>query len=70
MSALQPVGNENQQQQLRQNTGDKAPIPAKGDPLAGSEYQVEDRDVEPGRLYFYKIEAGPFTATRKMLVLR
>ena len=31
-------------------------IPAEGDPLTGSEYEVEDRDVEPGRLYFYQIE--------------
>jgi hypothetical protein len=31
-------------------------IPAKGDPLTGAEYRVEDEKVEPGRLYFYQIE--------------
>lgn len=31
-------------------------IPAKGDPLTGAEYRVEDGNVEPGRLYFYQIE--------------
>jgi hypothetical protein len=49
---------------LRAEESDRGPfqqintrtIPAKGDPLTGSEYQVKDRDVRPGRLYFYQIE--------------
>jgi hypothetical protein len=39
-------------------------IPARGDPLTGTEYQVEDRNVEPGRLYFYQIEEIEWTGTR------
>jgi len=31
-------------------------IPAKGDPLTGATYQIEDEGVEPGQLYFYQIE--------------
>jgi hypothetical protein len=31
-------------------------IPAKGDPLTGASYEVEDKEAKPGRLYFYQIE--------------
>jgi hypothetical protein len=41
------------------------PIPATGDPLTGAEYQLEDRDVEPGHLYFYLIEEIEWNGTRQ-----
>jgi hypothetical protein len=39
-------------------------IPAKGDPLTGSEYEMEDKDVRPGRLYFYQIEEIEWSGAR------
>lgn len=41
------------------------PIPADGDPLTGAEYEVEDKDVEPGHLYFYQIEEIEWNGTRQ-----
>ena len=34
----------------------ETPIPAQGDPLVGSSYRYEDRDVAWGRRYFYQLE--------------
>ena len=31
-------------------------VPAADDPLAGGEYQFLDEDVEPGKVYFYRLE--------------
>jgi hypothetical protein len=40
-------------------------IPARGDPLTGAEYQVEDKDVDPGHLYFYQIEEIEWNGTQQ-----
>lgn len=34
----------------------ETPLPAQGDPLVGSSYRYEDRDVAWGRRYFYQLE--------------
>jgi hypothetical protein len=35
---------------------DEAPLLAQGDPLAGTSYRYEDRDVAWGQRYFYRLE--------------
>lgn len=40
-------------------------IPAEGDPLTGANYEIEDKDVEPGRLYYYQIEEVEWSGTRQ-----
>jgi hypothetical protein len=40
-------------------------IPAKGDPMTGAAYQIEDENVEPGRLYSYQIEEVEWTGAHR-----
>ena len=40
-------------------------IPAKGDPMTGAAYQIEDANVEPGRTYSYQIEEVEWTGARR-----
>lgn len=40
-------------------------IPARGDPLIGASYQIQDVEAAPGRLYFYQIEEVEWTGARQ-----
>jgi hypothetical protein len=40
-------------------------VPAQGDPLAGASYQIEDKEVKPGRLYSYQIEEVEWSGARQ-----
>lgn len=41
------------------------PMPAKGDPLTGSSYSYEDRQVSWGKVYFYQLEELERNGSRK-----
>ena len=42
----------------------ETPVPAQGDPLVGSAYQYEDREVAWGQSYFYQLEEVERGGTR------